>query len=121
MNKVIFALILFCAPAVVSAAVTPVKGLVKDVWIFSKNYSTYNTNDIGLANIYVDSPELGPACGVEGAPRRIAISTDHPLYQSVLSMVLTAKTTDKKVEIWHLDTCTLRSSSWDFGLIRFVD
>ena len=110
---------LFVSPAF-SGTVT-VSGAVTDIWMFSGSYTSYNPNDIGLANIYLDSADLEPACGVEGAPRRIAISTDHPLYNSVVSLALMAKTTGKKVQIWHLETCTLRSSSWDFGLIRFAE
>ena len=101
------------------AGSTKVQGKVSEVWLFSKNYSTYNVNDVGLANIYLEGSVIEPACGT-GA-RRVVISTDHPLYQSVVSMALMAKQTGKTVEIWHLDTCTQRSSSWDFGLMRLLD
>lgn len=106
-----FSFMLFSLAA--NANVVQVSGKVKEIWLFSKNYGTYNINDVGVAMIYMDS--LQGACGTNN--KRIAISTDHPLYQSVLSTALTAKTTDTTIRIWHLNTCSIRNSAWDFGLI----
>jgi len=97
------------------AEVIKASGKVKEVWLFSKNYTTYNPNDVGLALIYMGT--LTGAC--DTGYKRIAISTDHSLYQSVVSTALTAKTTGATITLWHLSTCNLRSSAWDFGLIKF--
>ncbi|MBF6058938.1 hypothetical protein [Thiomicrorhabdus heinhorstiae] len=119
MKQLLFLIVFGLLSFSVKAEVVKVQGYVTDIWLFSKNYTTYDANDVGLANIHIDSPQLQPACG-SGA-RRIAISTDHPLYSSVMSMALTAKSTHKKIEMWHLGKCTLRSTSWDFGLVRFLE
>jgi len=89
-------------------------GYISKIRSFSNGASTYNTNDIGITNIYVDS--LAGACGSN--EKRIVIGTDHPLYQSVVSMALMAKASNLEIEIWHLDTCTVRTNSWDFRLIE---
>lgn len=113
MKNVVFS-ILTALPLLVSAEVVQVSGKVKEVWLFSENYQTYSPSNVGLAIIYMDT--LAGACGTNY--RRVAISTDHPLYQSVVSTALTAKTTDASIEIWHLDTCTIRNNAWDFGLLK---
>lgn len=118
MNRFFIILIFFSST--VFADITQVRGEVTDIYLFTKNLAKYDVNDVGLAAIYINSPDLLPGCGSSGS-KRVIISTDHPLYQSVISLALTAKTTGKKVEIWHLNTCTQRYNSWDFSLIRFVE
>lgn len=111
----------FCMMSVSAfSEVTKVQGKVTNVWFFASNWSTYNAADVGLAAIYIDSEDLLPGCG-EGGSERVVISTDHPLYDSVVSFALVAKTTGATVELWHLDTCSQRSNSWDFAVIRFIE
>lgn len=114
---------LLCVVLTVSAQAetVKVKGQVMDVMIFASNYQSYSSSDVGLANIYIDSPEMKSPCESGATSGRIAISADHPLFDSVVSMAFIAKTTGKKVEMWHTGTCTLRSSSWDFALIKFAE
>jgi len=97
-----------------SANTVQTTGYISKIRTFSNGATTYNTNDIGITNIYVDS--LAGACGSN--EKRVAIGTDHPLYQSVISMALMAKASNLEIEIWYLDTCTVRTNSWDFRLIE---
>ena len=62
--------------------------------------------------------ELSGAC--TSGEKRIAISTDHPLYDSVLSMALSAKISNSKVKVMHLSTCSSRSNAWDFAAIEIL-
>lgn len=109
--KLIFGLAVACNA---SAATVNHTGKVTDIRVFSKNYSTYNVNDTGMAVIYVEG--LAGACGT--AERRIAITTDHPLYHSVLSVALAAKMAQSDVEVVYIDSCTQRQSAWDFAVLR---
>ena len=97
-----------------SANTVQTTGYISKIRTFTSGTATYNTNDIGITNIYVDS--LAGACGSN--EKRVAISTDHALYESVISMALMAKASNLEIEIWHLGTCTIRSNSWDFRLIE---
>ena len=65
----------------------------------------------GAVVLYMD--ELQPACA-EGNPGRVLISTDHPLFNAVLSTALAAKTTKDLVEIGYVDQCSTLSNAWDF-------
>lgn len=58
---------------------------------------------------------LAPACG-SGTPR-IAIPLGHPMYQTVVSMVLSAQAQNKPLTFGYLDTCTYRGNSWDFATV----
>ncbi|MCE2027959.1 hypothetical protein [Sessilibacter corallicola] len=120
MKRFFLLLVLAISAAPSFAQTTRVTGLISDIWFFSNNFSTYNqAGDTALAVFYIDSPELLPACG--DGPPRIAISTDHPLYDSVVSAALAAKISQKRVQMWHLPTCNIRENSWDFALFSFAD
>jgi len=117
---VVLTLFLICGPAN-SVTYTKVQGKIADVYLFSDDWETYNTQDTGIAAIYMTPSsgwELLPGCGT--GQRRILISTDHPLFNSVVSTVLTAKVTGQTVELWHLTKCTIRTNAWDFGVIRVL-
>jgi len=92
MNRLFIILMLFSSN--VFAEIKQIKGEVTDIDLFAKTPSKYDVNDVGLAAIYINSPDLLPGCGNSGE-KRVIISTDHPLYQSVISLALTAKTTGK--------------------------
>ena len=99
-----------------SANVLKTSGYISKTRTFAKNLTSYNVNDTGLFVIYMDS--LGGACGTH--EKRVAISSDHPLYQTVVSTALAAKASKAKIELWHLDTCSQRYNAWDFALIDLI-
>lgn len=96
-----------------SAAFYKVTGKVTQIVTFASSYSTYSENSRGLTGIYVEG--LPEGCGA--GTKRVLIGVDHPNYQTVLSLALTAHSTGKKVSIAYVDTCTLRAGSWDFAYI----
>ena len=98
------------------AQVTHVQGKITRIQIFNSNYGNYNTTGKGYIGFFMS--ELTPACGT--GLKRVIISNDHPLFNTVLSAALTAKTTGKEIEFWHTGKCTLRSNSWDFALFQVL-
>ena len=114
MRKVLIILLTLISFEAFSANVIKATGQITKIRTFAKNYTTYNINDVGLTTIYVTS--LEGACGSNQS--RVVISTDHPLYQTVISKALMAKASNLTVEIWHLDTCSQRGIAWDFGLLE---
>ncbi len=109
--KLVFGLMITCNA---SAATIIHTGKVTDIRVFSKNYGTYSVSDTGMAVVYVEG--LAGACGTNEG--RIAITSDHPLYQSVLSIALAAKMSQSDVEVAYIDKCTQRPSAWDFAVLR---
>lgn len=97
----------------VFAAKTNSTGVVSKIRMFS-NPDKYDASARGFAFIYLE--QLPGACGSE--EKRVAISTDHPLYSSVLSLAVVSKTTGSPIDLWYLDQCTLRGNAWDFSYIE---
>jgi hypothetical protein len=112
---VLFALMFYCSHAY-SAAVT---GYVTKINLHSDSWSTYNVSDKAMMSIYVEG--LPPGCNKVGGDSRVVITTDHPLYNSVYSLVLSAKVSGKKIRVEYLSTCTHRADGWDFGYISLVE
>lgn len=98
------------------AARLEVTGIVKKIKIFSSNPDIYNPNDKGLLMIYMD--ELPVAC--ETPEKRVVITSDHPLFESVLSTALVSKTTQKPIELSYINTCSQKSNAWDFAIIELL-
>lgn len=105
--------VLFLFAVNVNAGKSSAIGIVKKIRVFSQNPDAYIPSQEGRAYIYVD--EVPGACGSNES--RVAIGTDHPLFQSVVSLALVSKTTQTPVEIYYLDSCTMRGNAWDFSLI----
>lgn len=115
MPRIAFLLLIIglCGDAL--AAKTNSIGIVTKIRMFS-NPDKYDPSVRGFAFIYLD--QLPGACG--SAERRVAISTDHPLYSSVLSIAVVSKTTGSPINLWYLDQCTLRGNAWDFSYIELL-
>lgn len=96
------------------AEVRSVKGKITRILTFSKSYDTYTESSPGLTAIYVEG--LPQGCGT-GTGGRVVIGVNHPVYQTALSIALTAFTTGKSVSLHYLDTCKQRAGSWDFAYI----
>ncbi|GIU52838.1 hypothetical protein TUM4438_46370 [Shewanella sairae] len=90
-------------------------GKIAQVMFFSNNWTNYNPNDKSFMVFYM-TPSLSTACG--GSEGRVAIASDHRLYESVVSAVLSAKMSQQPIHIEHLNTCALRYNAWDFGYLR---
>lgn len=92
-------------------------GVVERIKTFSASPDTYNPANMGYAMIYLNGVE--GACGTE--ENRVAISSDHPLFNTVVSMAMVSKATKTKVSIGHLGVCSLRTNAWDFAVIELLD
>jgi hypothetical protein len=89
-------------------------GQVTAVEVFQDHWSGgYNENQPAMLALYIEG--LPPACG---SHRRTVIRTTHPLYDSVLSIALSAQTTGRPVKLAYLDRCTVRTGAWDFGYLH---
>ena len=78
-------------------------------------HSKYAETGKGFAAFYIEG--LTGSCG--GAEKRVGISTNHPLFNTVFSTMLAAKVSGQPVEIWHFNACTLRNNAWDFSVLVF--
>lgn len=118
MKKVFFVLLVMCS-FVEAADVLTVKGKITNVATHADAYATYDVGRKGLFFIFMD--ELDKACGSAGGFKRAVISEDHPLYNTVVSMALTAHTTQKNVSLSFLNECTIRGNSWDFAILSVTN
>lgn len=96
------------------AEVRSISGKVTSIVTFSKSYDTYTETSPGLTAIYVEGLPRG--CGT-GSGGRVVIGVNHPVYQTALSLALTAFATGRSVSLHYLDTCKQRAGSWDFAYI----
>ena len=91
------------------------EGLIKKIQFTAKTYATYDTSAIGMAFVYLD--ELPPACGDNDANRRFVISTDHALYNSVVSSALAAKASGQSIRVRYIAECNIWGNAWDFSIL----
>jgi hypothetical protein len=111
---ILFLLILGVNTSSFAAEQSRVTGKVTRIVTHSSSYNPYSETSRGLTAIYVEG--LPKSCGNNGQAR-VAIGVDHPVHNTVVSMALTAHSTGKKVTLEYLDTCTVRSNSWDFAFM----
>lgn len=88
-------------------------GKVTQVVAFPHSYGSYNESVKGRLTIYVEGLER--ACN-NGHPR-VVIGADHPIHDSILSIALLAKASQKEVTVAYFNECTVRSQSWDLAYI----
>ena len=104
-------LVLICQPAI-SGEVT---GKITKIEFAAQEFRTYSTNTVGVAFIFMD--ELPKACSGQSHDNRVAISTDHPLYTSVVSGSLAAKASGMDVRMLYVDECSVWNTAWDFSVM----
>ena len=90
-------------------------GRVTEIRFFTAGWTTYDRDDTGFAAIYFDPP-LPKACGT--GDTRFIIDHMHPLFNVVVSTALSAKITNADVMVNYLNSCNVRSNSWDIGTFR---
>ncbi|KDM89869.1 hypothetical protein [Photobacterium galatheae] len=101
---------------VYAANMKSVVGTIDQVQVMGKNYETYTTNGEAIAFIHMD--ELPVSCNNPGKYKRVAITSNHPAFNIVVSTALAAKAANQKVELYYLDECTLwNSNAWDFAIL----
>lgn len=116
MRNLLIVIMMFAATNAVSATKKWVDGKVTQVQFVPLSYvnnSTYNVTDgYGWGMIWIDN--LPDACNTT-ASNRVAITSDHPLFQSVISAALTAKASNATVRMYYLEECTIKDNAWNFG------
>ncbi len=119
MKKISFVLMLILSNQAFSAQYT-VSGKVTMV------FASTNPSDVGysVANPgYLGMKVEGlPAstCGANGNAW-VAIGINHPLYSSVLSLATAALISGNTVTLAYFNTCTVKSSAWDFSYLVVND
>ncbi len=117
MKIILLVFFTFCfSHSLLAAEVLTVDGKVTSIVSFPKTYGNYSNSAQGLVGFYVK--DLPKGCG--SGQNRVVIDVDHPLYNSALSLALTAHSTGKSVRIAYFNTCTLRSGSWDFAYLMLM-
>lgn len=106
-------ILLFVLPFVASAGT--VSGKIHSINIHLDNWNTVDLSQNGVFMFTIES--LPGAC--DSGQRRIAIKTNHPLYDTIVSTVLSAQAQSKPVTVNYLEQCTFRGSAWDFGTLYF--
>lgn len=111
MKKVLFVvLVIVVSKGAFAGSIT---GAVTQVGTALDSWGTPDVNQKGVFTFNVGG--LPKACG--SGYGRIVIPTDHPLYNTVVSMVLSAQAQKRSVIANYLNSCTYRSNSWDFGTL----
>lgn len=98
------------------AARIHITGDIDNIQINGQNFDPYSPTGNAVLFIWMD--ELPIACGNSNGFKRMVITSDHPAYQSVLSIALTAQATQKPVTVSYIDECTQWSSAWDFATLK---
>ena len=94
-------------------------GKVQKIDLHGKSWQNYNPNDKGVLSLYIEG--MPKSCDQTNGLGRVVIETDHPLFESVFSVALAAKLSDKNVYVHYLNSCNTRSSAWDFGFLSLAE
>lgn len=114
--KVFFLMLLACFSNWCFAGnLVPVKAKVTKVSGHTSSFTTYTESEKGVFFIFME--DLPNACG--DGMGRVAISHEHPLFETVVSVALLARTTGEPIEMAYIDKCTVRENSWDFGSFTY--
>ena len=117
MKKIL--LIFICSLTAFSSSVIATSyghsGKVLKIDLHNDNWGTYDVNDKGVLSLYIEG--LPKSCNQSNGLNRVVITSDHALFDAVLSTALAAKLSGKKVHIQYLDTCKTRGHAWDFGFL----
>lgn len=117
MKKILVTISLFMVAVATQAAdIKNVSGTVSKVQLMGMNYTSYNTSGNAIAFIYMEA--LPDSCGNPNGFKRVAITSDHPAYNAVISGALAAKASDQTVKMHYIEDCTLwNNNAWDFAIM----
>ena len=114
MKKIILMMLCtFWVQSVSAASTKTITGKIKKVGTHLQAHYSTNLDQTGVFYFYMD--DLPAACNT--TQKRLAITTNHPLYNTISAMVLTAKAQDASITAYYLDTCTYRSDAWDLTVL----
>lgn len=115
MKQVVFLFLMLFGSVVHSAELVEHKAKVTRISGHSNTYTSYSESENGVFFIFMEG--LPNACG--NGMGRIAITHNHPLFSTVVSAAMLARTTGEPMTIVYLNSCTVRNNSWDFGSFTF--
>ncbi|WP_020411139.1 hypothetical protein [Microbulbifer variabilis] len=118
--KYIFSALFVFATVVQAAEIKTTSGTINKIQFMSMDLTSYSAsvgeNAKSIALIHMDA--LPASCGNANGFQRVAITSDHPSYNSVVSGALAAKASGQTVEMRYFEECTLWSNSaWDFAIL----
>lgn len=87
------------------AARITVVGDIEKIQVNGETFIPYSASGNAIAFIYMD--ELPAPCDGNAALKRVAITSNHPAYDTVISLALAAYATKTQVSLSYLDSCTL--------------
>ncbi len=90
-------------------------GKVEKIDVHGNSWGNYNPNDLGVLSLYIEG--MPKSCNDPNGNNRVVITSDHPLFNSVLSIALAAKMSGRNLYVQYLDTCNTRAGAWDFGYV----
>ncbi|WKD48970.1 hypothetical protein [Microbulbifer spongiae] len=113
--KYIVSVLFMLAINVHAADMKTVSGTINSIQFMGDDPSSYSTTGNAIALIHMDA--LPVSCDNSNGFRRVAITSDHPAYNSVVSGALASKASGQTVQLYYVEECTLRSSAWDFAIL----
>ncbi|MEW6996022.1 hypothetical protein AADZ84_17455 [Colwelliaceae bacterium MEBiC 14330] len=117
MRKFLYLFLILIPFEVFAVTEKHVAGNLTQILTHTNSRNPYDATKLGVVFLYVGN--LPGAC--ESNSKRVAISSEHPLFDTVTSIALSAQAQKKTVLIGYLETCTLNSKAWDFSYIRMYE
>lgn len=118
-NNFVLAVFLFLQSTTAFSATSSSVGYIDEVQIMGSHYKTYSVAGHAIAFIFMS--ELPVACGNSSGIRRVAVGSDHPAFNVLVSTALSAKAAQQRVKLYYVnDSCSVFSSAWDFAILRVL-
>lgn len=110
----LFVVFVFSSLTVWAVPEKAVQGKVLQILSHTKARNPYDVSSLGMVVLFIDT--LPGACNTNN--KRVAVGTDHPLFETVLSIALSAQAQSKTIELGYLESCIVHHNAWDFSYIR---
>jgi hypothetical protein len=94
-----------------------VTGKITRVTLHADKWDTTNPSLFGKGFMEIYMNELPPVPTSEKY-RRVAITTDNPVFSALVQAALSAERAAVNVEMTYLQSNVARSNSWDFGVLN---
>lgn len=113
MKYFIAILLTFSSINVLAGTMGQTGSAIGGITIIPENRSNMTLEDAvkGRSIAILDLPSVPKSCNTNY--NRVAIRSDHPMYDSVLAVALTAKSTGKQVHAAYFHTCSVYGNAFD--------
>jgi hypothetical protein len=92
-------------------------GAITEIQTHSASRNPYNTNSLGWTFIYMDELPISNGAGCGTGQNRVIITSDHPLYNTVVALATAAKLSGGLVTLHYLEECTIVTNAWNFSIM----